>query len=1273
MVLFNRGTELTTLFSTKQDTRTNLFFTPEGGVSLPFSVTRSTTEGGWELTIEGTSGTEVLIKNLSATTIHTIVLPSASYTFDIRTTPLIYYENQDIIVVHNNDALLVSLSYQQDAEGHNIGIQDISVSLVPSGLDADITATILYNFDSASTVYWGVPQLVDLSVSNFVGGTGDYEITFTNVTYLNPDTYNITTQVFGSNILFSVFDGSGVQVDGQIVSIPLPASEVFQGFTMVFTENVGIGTEFDPTTTTSFTLTSTLASGTLTKNELRTGGITDATTISQPFTSTTERFPPQDPILLTKVTTGLTPIPVLYNRKALATSYNSTENTYSEPKFEQTFNYDVGDTHLSFNSISPSYNPSFNRITVSPGVVTTKGFYWHDIVTFTLEFEYNSTKMVYDPTNLSNPYGYTLVVNDNYGGSTTLDRKMRVVGQRVNGYAGQVLGIVGLPFIINTDITYNVDLADPVITCVNSSSLAFLDEQSTILSSTSATWNGITDFVATTSSIEIIKTAGYPPTATQPWSYSINGGAAVSVPITQTLVSGLSLSYGDDIEVFQPISGSSIAKLLTPPSFTHSLDPSTFELTITTTNVTLPYTADFVLGGSTVYSYTTSTNPYVFDVRAVGGNLLGSVYTVNISTATDTVDLSYPTDGDGTTLGGQTITGFDATFTSSFDYDITYTSLDYAAGSTLYHDEVAYGGTASKAALISSGVTTTNNTFEWDAVNDIDPTNFGFSSSFGVEREHPKLTDRDIAGVLYDSGVNRYSPLYTTTKTLDVGQAFTDINLTFLDLDPITNRIRFNVNVNSIADNFWRMLKTYDLQIELQNDYIGYVSTNGGLYFTPSGAITSGGTSPYDRVLNLTETNASGRAGAFEFMTLTFETFSTWSSGDYPLGNLRLVNFENATGQWAANKVFASSAIQQQTFTWNGVQSFTIAVDGTTLTIVPSGSWLSTNGTSWGYKINGGSTIVVGSSTITTATFGSPLNDGDIVSIVQPINGVELSETFVAIYQVDLTGITPVQSTGVIHRSCDGMDFNTNGQYLYSVNGFNGEFFVHPYTSGTLWDLLNSYTLTTSGTSGNTGLFTGRSDLCFANGDLYCIDTNNEIRKVADTTSPPIGDFSSFVITSEVSNFNAYASLSAFTSDGITFNNNGTKVFMSDGGATAGAPTVICFDLTTPYNVAEIQAGTAVLTTYSIGTDTDRLRSIRFSEDGLNMFLANENTRDIEHYRLSIAYDPSSITFSSICSTGGSNLRSIAVPKIPLAAGLSLYVVRQAGTSPSNMFEITLP
>ena len=232
MSLFGRSTDITTLFNTKKDLGTNLFFTPEGELSLPFSVTRSTTEGGWELTIQGTTGTEVIFKNLSATTIHSFILPSVSYTFDIRTTPLIYYENQNINVIHGIDALLVSLAYQQDAEGNNIGIQDISVSLVASDLDADITASLLYNFDSGSTIYWGVPRLVDLSVSNFLGGTGDYEITFTDIKYLNPDTYNITTQNLGAFLLFSVFDGSGVQVDGQIVSLPLPASQVFQGFTL---------------------------------------------------------------------------------------------------------------------------------------------------------------------------------------------------------------------------------------------------------------------------------------------------------------------------------------------------------------------------------------------------------------------------------------------------------------------------------------------------------------------------------------------------------------------------------------------------------------------------------------------------------------------------------------------------------------------------------------------------------------------------------------------------------------------------------------------------------------------------------------------------------------------------------------------------------------------------------------------------------------------------------------------------------------------------------
>jgi hypothetical protein len=1004
--------------------------------SLPFTITRSTTEGGWELTIEGTLGRDVVFKNLSATTIDTITLSSIPFTFDIRTTQLKFYENQQITAIHEGQTINFNLNYQQDAEGNNIGIQDINVTFAVSGLDADISATIDYNFDSGSIVYWGILPLITLSASNFVGGTGDYEITF-EVKYLNPDTYNVTVQPFGSSILFSVFDSSGAQVDGQIASNP-PTNESFQGFNMIFTENVGVGNAFDPATTTSFTITSSSVTATsINKTDLLSGGITQASTITQSFSSLTEKYPPQDPVLVRSVTTGFTPIPILNNRKAVVTSFNSTENTFSEPKFEQTFNYDVGDTYLQFLPLGASYSPNFNRVVVSPSVETIKGRHWHDIVNFTFDIEYDSSIVDYDPTNLGNLYGYSLVVNENYGGQQTLDRKIRVVGQRVSGgYAGRVTSLVGLAFIMKSNVTWNTCFATPRITCVNSGSFPFFDDATTTLPNTTSTWNGISDFSATTNTIQITKTPNYPVGATQDWGYSINGGTRVDVAIGTTSVTGLTIPNGASIEVFQPISGDSIIKLA-GASFTTSLDTNTFELTVDTEGVLFPYTANFIYTNpntgttSIEHTYTTSTDPFVFDVRVP--NLLGFVYNLEINDGTNvinnSVDLNYPTDSDGTILGGQTITGFGINYLTSFTYDVTFTSLDFATGSTLFHDEVAYNGLANKLTLVSGGVTTTNNTLEWDSVNDIIPSNFGFNDEFFAQRTHPKLTDRIIAGVLYDSVNDRYSPLYEHTFTMDVGQGQVDVNLTHYNTDPITNIISFIVEVNSCADNFWQLLSTYDLQFELQSEYIAYSSATTSFY-NPSDATTVGGTAPYDNILNLTETNSgTAKAGKFQFMILNFETLQSWSSGDYPIGNMRVVNFSDTSTLWCGNKTFPASAIQSQTFTWNGVESFTINDSGTGMSIVASGLWLSLNGTSWGYQINGGSTIDVGSSGTTSVTFATPLSDGDVITIVQPINGANLTATF----QVPLIENAYPTYFGHLERAV-GIDFNNDGTKVFTAN-----------------------------------------------------------------------------------------------------------------------------------------------------------------------------------------------------------------------------------------------
>ena len=1002
MALFTRDSDLLTLFNNRQDTRTSLFFTPDV-VSLPFSLTRSTTEGGWELEIEGTQGQQVIFKNSSDVVLETITLTSMPYTFDIRDTGLIDNENETgLVATHLDTDIGFNLTYQQDDELNNIGIQDITVTFVSSGLDSTATASLLYNYDTSSIIYYAIAPLVNASVSNFTGGTGDYVMTFDPTSYGHPGVYTVTVTLEDGAKVFKVFNSDGVQVSDSEPD-PYPPTQLrLAGAVFTLTNTPGSGTGFDPTNTTGFTVTISSTQNTLTKQQLVTDGQNAliSPTITQSFVYNEEKFPPIDLATGKRVTQGLTEIPVLSGRKAFLTSFNSDKNTYSEPKYEEDFNYDVGDDYLSFSDLFSVSDPTQNHVFVAPNLITIKGRSWHDIVSFTFEIEYDSTKMVYDASSLVNQYGYTLSVNADYGGAVTLDKKMRVTGQIASGYAGAVIELIKLPFIINQDVDNN-DFSDPRITCVDTNGLSFFDNATRVIPSLASAWSGIESISITNSGITITKTAAYPAGATQPWGYAINGGARFDVPITTTTVSVV-IASGSEVTVYQPISGDNIVEILPPPTVTSTFTDSTYDLSFNAQNVQLPWNGDLQWTNpdtqvtASYYQFTATTNPYsVGDVRdLVNNTLLGYIYTlvVNDGTGTytfaDSVDLSYPTDTDGTSLGGQEIVGFDLTYVSGYNYDYTDSSKLYATGSTLYHDV----DISTKAGLIASGQTNITNTFDFDQVNDIVPTTTTggsfVSDSLDATTNVPRLTDRPVAAVLYDSTRDTYSPLYQTTQTLDIGSSLVDIKMELDGVYGSLNQIWYTLKINTISDNVWSLLRSYDFQLELDSTYINYVGHTSSVY-NPASATTAISNAPYDVQLNLTESGVAGRAGLFNVAVLKFEYVDSWSTGTFPIGN-GLGNNLRREGDvvWANNKGFSS--IAESTFTWNGITDFTISQDGTSMTMTPSGSF-----SNWTYDINGGTVISAGSSSVTNVTFATPLSGDDVVTVYQPINGTNIQKTYV--------------------------------------------------------------------------------------------------------------------------------------------------------------------------------------------------------------------------------------------------------------------------------------
>ena len=94
----------------------------------------------------------------------------------------------------------------------------------------------------------------------------------------------------------------------------------------------------------------------------------------------------------------------------------------------------------------------------------------------------------------------------------------------------------------------------------------------------------------------------------------------------------------------------------------------------------------------------------------------------------------------------------------------------------------------------------------------------------------------------------------------------------------------------------------------------------------------------------------------------------------------------------------------------------------------------------------------------------------------------------------------------------------------------------------------------------------------------------------------------------------------------IEFNNDGTKVFVFD---HDGA--LLIHNLTTPYDVASISSSTAVPDDgldYNTAYGTDRIHGVTFNNDGTKMYLSDGtiNSTDITQVNLSTPFDPSSGT-----------------------------------------------
>ncbi|MEQ9007241.1 MAG: hypothetical protein RLP12_05115, partial [Ekhidna sp.] len=132
-------------------------------------------------------------------------------------------------------------------------------------------------------------------------------------------------------------------------------------------------------------------------------------------------------------------------------------------------------------------------------------------------------------------------------------------------------------------------------------------------------------------------------------------------------------------------------------------------------------------------------------------------------------------------------------------------------------------------------------------------------------------------------------------------------------------------------------------------------------------------------------------------------------------------------------------------------------------------------------------------------------------------------------------------------------------------------------------------------------------------------------------------------------------SVDVFNAGGMTFNNDGTKLFIID----TQYDYVYDYSLTTPYDITSGASYSG--DSYYIGGDETLPTGVAFSTDGLTMFIVGQTGDDVTQYSLSAAYDLTSTienqgTFSVIDDVAGVHDISFSPDgKTMLLCGPDLY------------------
>ena len=230
------------------------------------------------------------------------------------------------------------------------------------------------------------------------------------------------------------------------------------------------------------------------------------------------------------------------------------------------------------------------------------------------------------------------------------------------------------------------------------------------------------------------------------------------------------------------------------------------------------------------------------------------------------------------------------------------------------------------------------------------------------------------------------------------------------------------------------------------------------------------------------------------------------------------------------------------------------------------------------------------------------------------LNTILLNQTVIA--GVTYLGVSESFDTTSDNATPAGIHFNTDGTKVFVMGSNSVEDEVNEYSLTTAFDISTTQTITRRLGVGTNELGTPIQELhpygITFNGDgtkLYV--SGNENNKIYELDLGSAFNISSATLVGELAT-NNHANGDG-TPCGITFNNDGTKLFL----AGFANHRIVYWSLSTPYGVES--AGTP--SAFSVSTTAHKPRDVDFNSDGTKMYVVSGTNDHIAAFDLDSAFD----------------------------------------------------